>query len=200
MKLNEIKKTTVPEIHRANRSKFIKWIGRSIQKLSGWQVQGEIPNLKKFVLVGGPHTSNWDFVHALGLIWSLDLKMYVLAKNSLFKVPILKRIMYGVGGIPVNRDNPQLVVDKVSQLVAKEGGVIIGITPEGTRSKVDRWKTGFIRIAKQMDCNIVLIAIDFEKKICSFNGFFEPSGDNEKDINNLKLFYSQFKAKHPENF
>ena len=94
----------------------------------------------------------------------------------------------------------QLVVDKVSQLVAKEGGVIIGITPEGTRSKVDRWKTGFIRIAKQMDCNIVLIAIDFEKKICSFNGFFEPSGDNEKDINNLKLFYSQFKAKHPENF
>ncbi|MDA9636360.1 1-acyl-sn-glycerol-3-phosphate acyltransferase [SAR86 cluster bacterium] len=200
MKLNEIKKTIVPEIHRANRSRFIKWIGRIIQKFSGWQVEGEIPNLKKFVLVGGPHTSNWDFVHALGVIWSLDLKMYVLAKNSLFKVPILKKIMYGVGGIPVNRDNPQLIVDKVSQLVAKEGGVIIGITPEGTRSKVDRWKTGFLRIAKQMDCKIALISIDFEKKMCSFNGFFEPSGDNEQDINNLKLFYSGFKAKHPENF
>jgi 1-acyl-sn-glycerol-3-phosphate acyltransferase len=139
-------------------------------------------------------------VHALGLIWSLDLKMYVLAKNSLFKVPILKKIMYGVGGIPVDRDNPQLVVDKVSRLVAEEGGVIIGITPEGTRSKVDKWKTGFLRIAKQMDCKIVLIAIDFEKKMCCFNGFFEPSGDNERDINNLKLFYSGFKAKHPENF
>jgi 1-acyl-sn-glycerol-3-phosphate acyltransferase len=200
MKLNEIKKTIVPEIHRANRSRFIKWIGRIIQKFLGWQVEGEIPNLKKFVLVGGPHTSNWDFVHALGVIWSLDLKMYVLAKNSLFKVPILKKIMYGVGGIPVNRDNPQLIVDKVSQLVAKEGGVIIGITPEGTRSKVDRWKTGFLRIAKQMDCKIALISIDFEKKMCSFNGFFEPSGDNEQDINNLKLFYSGFKAKHPENF
>ena len=81
--------------------------------------------------------------------------------------------MYGVGGIPVNRDNPKLIVERVSQLVQEEGGVIIGITPEGTRSKVEKWKTGFLRIAEQMDCKIVLIAIDFEKKICSFNGFFE---------------------------
>ena len=152
------------------------------------------------MLVGGPHTSNWDFVFALGLIWSLDLKMYVLAKASLFKIPILKKLMNGVGGIPVNRDNPKLIVDKVSQLVKEEGGVIIGITPEGTRSKVDKWKTGFLRIAKQMDCKIVSIAIDFEKKSMLFNGFFEPSGDNDQDIKDLKSFYSGFKAKHPKNF
>lgn len=198
--MKDIKKTVVPEIHLANRSAFIKWVGRTIQKVSGWKVEGEIPNLKKFVLVGGPHTSNWDFVFALGLIWSLDLKMYVLAKDSLFKIPILKKIMHNVGGIPVNRDNPKLIVDKVSQLIQEKGGVIVGITPEGTRSKVDKWKTGFLRMAKQMDCKIVLIAIDFEKKLCSFSGFFEPSGDNDQDINNLKLFYSGFKPKHPKNF
>lgn len=198
--MKDIKKTVVPEIHLANRSAFIKWVGRTIQKVSGWKVEGEIPNLKKFVLVGGPHTSNWDFVFALGLIWSLDLKIYVLAKDSLFKIPILKKIMHNVGGIPVNRDNPKLIVDKVSQLIQEKGGVIVGITPEGTRSKVDKWKTGFLRMAKQMDCKIVLIAIDFEKKLCSFNGFFEPSGDNDQDINNLKLFYSGFKPKNPKNF
>lgn len=198
--MKDIKKTVVPEIHLANRSAFIKWVGRTIQKVSGWKVEGEIPNLKKFVLVGGPHTSNWDFVFALGLIWSLDLKIYVLAKDSLFKIPILKKIMHNVGGIPVNRDNPKLIVDKVSQLIQEKGGVIVGITPEGTRSKVDKWKTGFLRMAKQMDCKIVLIAIDFEKKLCSFSGFFEPSGDNDQDINNLKLFYSGFKPKHPKNF
>lgn len=198
--MKDIKKTVVPEIHLANRSAFIKWVGRTIQKVSGWKVEGEIPNLKKFVLVGGPHTSNWDFVFALGLIWSLDLKMYVLAKDSLFKIPILKKIMHNVGGIPVNRDNPKLIVDKVSQLIQEKGGVIVGITPEGTRSKVDKWKTGFLRMAKQMDCKIVLIAIDFEKKLCSFSGFFEPSGDNDQDINNLKLFYSGFKPKNPKNF
>ena len=137
--MKDIKKTVVPEIHLANRSAFIKWVGRTIQKVSGWKVEGEIPNLKKFVLVGGPHTSNWDFVFALGLIWSLDLKMYVLAKDSLFKIPILKKIMHNVGGIPVNRDNPKLIVDKVSQLIQEKGGVIVGITPEGTRSKVDKW-------------------------------------------------------------
>jgi 1-acyl-sn-glycerol-3-phosphate acyltransferase len=198
--LSQIKKTVVPRIHLANRSAFVKCIGRTILRISGWKVEGEIPNLNKFVLVGGPHTSNWDFVFALGLIWSLDLKMYVLAKASLFKIPILKKLMYGVGGIPVNRDNPKLIVDRVSQLVQEEGGVIIGITPEGTRSRVDKWKTGFLRIAEQMECKIVLIAIDFEKKTCSFNGFFEPSGDNAQDIVDLKSFYSGFNAKHPKNF
>ena len=198
--MKDIKKTVVPEIHLANRSTFIKWAGRTILRISGWKVEGEIPNLNKFVLVGGPHTSNWDFVFALGLIWSLDLKMYVLAKASLFKIPILKKLMNGVGGIPVNRNNPKLIVDKVSQLIKEEGGVIIGITPEGTRSKVDKWKTGFLRIAKQMDCKIVSIAIDFEKKSMLFNCFFEPSGDNDQDIKDLKSFYSGFKAKHPKNF
>ena len=196
----EEEKILVPKIHLANRPKIVQWIGRTIQKLSGWRVQGEIPNLKKFVLVGGPHTSNWDFVHALALIWAIDLKMYVLAKHTLFSIPILKNIMKGIGGIAVNRNHPQLVVDQVSKLVEENGGVIIGLTPEGTRSKVEKWKSGFLRIAKQMDCKIALIGIDFDKKVCTFSGFFEPSGDNEKDVTDLKSFYKDFKPKIPENF
>ena len=193
-------KTTVPDIHLANRPKFIQWFGRTLQKFSGWKVEGEIPNLKKFILVGAPHTSNWDFVHALILIWAVDLKLNVLAKHTLFEIPFLKNILSGIGGIPVNRKNPQLVVDEVSKLTERDGGVIIGLTPEGTRKRVEKWKSGFLRIAKQTDCKIVLIGIDFEKKICSFSGFFEPTGDNDQDIEFIKNFYKNFKPKIPSNF
>ncbi|MFL2752311.1 MAG: 1-acyl-sn-glycerol-3-phosphate acyltransferase [Gammaproteobacteria bacterium] len=198
--MNSLIKTVVPEIHLANRPKFVQWLGRTLHKASGWKVEGEIPNLKKFILVGAPHTSNWDFVHALILIWALDLKLNVLAKHTLFKIPILKNILSGIGGIPVDRNNPQLVVDEVSKLTEGDGGVIIGLTPEGTRKRVEKWKSGFLRIAEQTDSKIVLIGIDFDKKICSFSGFFEPTGDNEQDIKFIKNFYKNFKPKIPNNF
>lgn len=198
--MNPLIKTTVPGIHLANRPKFIQWLGRTLQKVTRWKVEGEIPNLKKFILVGAPHTSNWDFVHALILIWAVDLKLNVLAKHTLFEIPIIKNILSGIGGIPVNRKNPQLVVDEVSKLTERDGGVIIGLTPEGTRKRVEKWKSGFLRIAKQTDCKIVLIGIDFEKKICSFSGFFEPTGDNDRDIEFIKNFYKNFKPKIPSNF
>lgn len=198
--MNPLIKTVVPEIHLANRPKFVQWLGRTLHKASGWKVEGEIPNLKKFILVGAPHTSNWDFVHALILIWALDLKLNVLAKHTLFKIPILKNILSGIGGIPVDRNNPQLVVDEVSKLTEGDGGVIIGLTPEGTRKRVEKWKSGFLRIAEQTDSKIVLIGIDFDKKVCSFSGFFEPTGDNEQDIKFIKNFYKNFKPKIPNNF
>ena len=198
--MNTLIKTVVPEIHLANRPKFVQWLGRTLHKASGWKVEGEIPNLKKFILVGAPHTSNWDFVHALILIWALDLKLNVLAKHTLFKIPILKNILSGIGGIPVDRNNPQLVVDEVSKLTEGDGGVIIGLTPEGTRKRVEKWKSGFLRIAEQTDSKIVLIGIDFDKKVCSFSGFFEPTGDNEQDIKFIKDFYKNFKPKIPKNF
>ena len=192
-------KTTVPDIHLANRPKPIQWLGRTLQKVTGWKVEGEIPNLKKFILVGAPHTSNWDFFHALILIWAIDLKLNVLAKHTLFKIPFLKNILFGIGGIPVDRNNPHLIVDKVSKLV-EEDGVIIGLSPEGTRKKVQKWKSGFLRIAQQTESKIVLIGIDFDKKICTFSGFFEPTGDNNQDIEVIKNFYKRFKPKIPNNF
>ena len=192
-------KTTVPDIHLANRPKPIQWLGRTLQKVTGWKVEGEIPNLKKFILVGAPHTSNWDFFHALILIWAIDLKLNVLAKHTLFKIPFLKNILFGIGGIPVDRNNPQLIFDKVSKLV-EEDGVIIGLSPEGTRKKVQKWKSGFLRIAQQTESKIVLIGIDFDKKICTFSGFFEPTGDNNQDIEVIKNFYKRFKPKIPNNF
>ena len=200
LKLNSSIKTVVPEIHLAKRPKIIKWLGITLQKISGWKVEGEIPSLKKFILVGAPHTSNWDFVYALILIWAIDLKLNVLAKHTLFNIPLLKNILFGIGGIPVDRDNPQLVVDEVSKLTEGDGGVIIGLTPEGTRKRVEKWKSGFLRIANQTESKIVLIGIDFETKTCSFSGFFEPTGDNDRDIIYVKNFFKKFKPKIPSNF
>ena len=190
----------MPEIHLAKRPKIIKWLGITLQKISGWKVEGEIPSLKKFILVGAPHTSNWDFVYALILIWAIDLKLNVLAKHTLFNIPLLKNILSGIAGIPVDRDNPQLVVDEVSKLTEGDGGVIIGLTPEGTRKRVEKWKSGYLRIANQTESKIVLIGIDFETKTYSFSGFFEPTGDNDRDIIYVKNFFKKFKPKIPSNF
>ena len=123
-----------------------------------------------------------------------------MAKHTLFKIPFLKNILSGIGGIPVDRKNPHLVVDEVSKLTDGDGGVIIGLAPEGTRKRVQKWKSGFLRIAEQTESKIVLIGIDFDKKICSFSGFFEPTGDNDKDIDYIKSFYKKFKPKIPNNF
>ena len=92
------------------------------------------------------------------------------------------------------------MVDEVSKLTEGDGGVIIGLTPEGTRKRVEKWKSGFLRIADQTESKIVLIGINFETKTCSFSGFFEPTGDNDRDIEFIKNFYKKFKPKIPSNF
>ena len=78
--------------------------------------------------------------------------------------------------------------------------MIIGLTPEGTRKRVEKWKSGFLRIANQTESKIVLIGIDFDTKTCSFSGFFEPTGDNDRDIIYVKNFFKKFKPKIPSNF
>ena len=193
-------KTFIPEHLRAYRPRPLRWLGKFLMKVTGWKTTGHLPKDQRVVLIAGPHTSNWDFVHALILIWAIDLKLNVLAKHTLFKIPFLKNILSGIGGIPVDRKNPQLVVDEVSKLTDGDGGVIIGLTPEGTRKRVEKWKSGFLRIAEQTESKIVLIGIDFDKKICSFSGFFDPTGDNDKDIEYIKSFYKKFKPKIPNNF
>ena len=113
--MNTLIKTVVPEIHLANRPKFVQWLGRTLHKASGWKVEGEIPNLKKFILVGAPHTSNWDFVHALILIWAVDLKLNVLAKHTLFKIPILKNNIHD------NTDNTTRFIVIGNQNIGESG-------------------------------------------------------------------------------
>ena len=133
-----------------------RWIGIIVLKLMGWRIEGEIPDLNRGLLIGAPHTSNWDFVIAMASILAINLKMFWLAKHTLF-VPAIRVVFNWLGGIPTNRDEPRAVVDHVISLAEKEGTVVIGITPEGTRKKVAIWKTGFLRLARNLSCPIICL-------------------------------------------
>ena len=188
-----------PEHLRANRSAFSQWFGRTILKLFGWHVEGQIPNLKRILIIGAPHTSNWDFVYAMATILGLNLRLRWLGKHSIFK-PGVRWFMKWLGGIPINRSKPQDIVKNIAKLVEREKGIVIGLAPEGTRNKVEKWKNGFLRIAKKNNCVIQLGALDFANKRIVLGKLFEPTGDNEADIAAIIDYYQQFTGKYPDQF
>lgn len=189
----------VPLHLRANRSRLSCWFGRSVLRLFGWRVEGEIPNVKRLLIIAAPHTSNWDFVFAMAAILGLNLRIRWLGKHTVFK-PGVKWFMDWLGGIPIDRGNPRQLVEHVVGISNRENGVAIGLAPEGTRAKVTQWKSGFLRIAELTDCSIVMVALDFEQRRFVIGDVFQPTGDNQRDIETIKIFYSGFKGKIPENF
>ena len=184
---------------RANRGAVSRWLGRTVLRVLGWRVEGQIPDLKRLLVIGAPHTSNWDFVLAMATILGLNLRMRWLAKHTIFKRGVVW-FMEWLGGIPTDRTQPQAIVESVARLARKGKGVVIGITPEGTRKKALKWKTGFLRLAKTLDCPILMVAINFPTKTIVIGDLYHPSGDNNYDLVAIKQYYDQFQGIHKDQF
>ena len=187
----------IPEQFRASHPILLQKIGKFFLTITGWKFKGDIPRSDRIILVAGPHTSNWDFLLALAFIFGLNLNVFWIGKHTLFKNGFSK-IMRKLGGIPVDRASPELLMNEVSHIVKKQQGVIIAISPEGTRKKVERLKSGFLRIAKTTNSQILLAGIDFESKLIHLCKLFEPSGNTESDLLNVHNYFRQFKGKRPE--
>ena len=187
----------IPEQFRASHPILLQKIGKFFLTITGWKFKGDIPRSDRIILVAGPHTSNWDFLLALAFIFGLNLNVFWVGKHTLFKNGFSK-IMRKLGGIPVDRASPELLMNEVSHIVKKQQGVIIAISPEGTRKKVERLKSGFLRIAKTTNSQILLAGIDFESKLIHFGKLFKPSGNTESDLLNVHNYFRQFKGKRPE--
>ena len=166
-------------------------------KITGWKTVGHFPRDKRVVLVVGPHTSNWDFVVAMSAVLSWDINIHWVGKHSIFKKGF-RRVLRKMGGIPVNRANPDALKEEIVDITNKYKGFTIGLAPEGTRKKVERLKTGFLRIANDTNSKIMLAGIDFSNKTIELGEFFSPSGDVEQDLNNIKHYFSNFSGKRPE--
>ena len=192
-------KNQVPKHLRGNRSAFTRWFGKSFLRFFGWRVEGSIANAERVLITAAPHTSNWDAVLGLAAVLGLNVRLHFLGKHTIF-IPGLKWFMRWLGGIPVNRQNPEGIIDHVNQLVDKHEGIVVVIAPEGTRKKAEKWKTGFLRIAEASQCKIQMGALDFANKRIVLGDMYEPTGDNQADIKNIKQWYSQYKGKFPEQF
>lgn len=194
----------IPKSFRAHRPKTIQFLARFLLKIFGWKIEGEIPKMKEnenLVLIAAPHTSNWDGVFGFTAIIGLDAKISFFGKYTLFKQPLLGRFLVYMGGIPVDRNKPGsgLVKEAVAN-IEKLKGSLIAIAPEGTRSKTKQWRTGFLHIAEAVDAKIFTAAFDFDTKRIVLDKFFIPSGNVVRDLDALKVYYSKFSAKKPENY
>jgi 1-acyl-sn-glycerol-3-phosphate acyltransferase len=171
---------------------MIGWFRRT-----GWDVEGAFPADRKLVVVGAPHTSNWDFLVFVGTIDALGRKVRFVGKHSLFRWP-MGGFMRGLGGVPVDRSTTR---DMVRQLVAafqSEDDFLLVMAPEGTRGLATRWRTGFYQIALEAGVRIVCAAPDYARRRGVIGPVIRPTGDYAADMAPAFAFFRTVTARHPE--
>lgn len=176
-----------------------RWLGRGAYALSGWRIQGALPDLPKFVLIVAPHTSNWDFFVGVGALFSLGLRVSFLGKDSLFTGP-KGPIMRWLGGIAVDRSVSKDRVAEMIEVFRNHDRLVVGLTPEGTRKKVKSWKTGFYHVARGAGVPIVPVYFDYSKKTVGIGPPFYPTSDVDSDIAYLQGLYHAEMGRRPEKF
>jgi 1-acyl-sn-glycerol-3-phosphate acyltransferase len=176
--------------------KICNWL---LYKRMGWRVIVKESHPDKYIICLAPHTSNWDFI--IGQLYNVaeGLGSNFLMKKEWFFWP-LGPVFRSLGGIPVYRQKHTRMTDAMAETARKAAHFHLCITPEGTRSRVAEWKRGFYYIAQGANIPILLYGVDYERKIIQCTKTIIPSGDIEADMKEIKLYFSSFKGKKPENF
>lgn len=176
--------------------KICSWI---LYRFMGWTKDVTVDHPDKYIICLAPHTSNFDFL--LGELYALSegLKINFLMKKEWFFWP-LGGFFKHLGGIPVWRDKHTSMTDRLADEAKKQDKFALCITPEGTRSLNPDWKKGFYYIALKAQIPILLYGVDYEKKLIKSTEGFIPSGDIENEMKRIKLYFKDFKGRHPENF
>lgn len=171
-------------------------------KLAGWKVEITAPRRDKTVICVAPHTSNWDFILGLCAYRSLGRKANFLMKEFWFFFPLSYLLRY-LGGIPVVKRNKKAnLTEEIISKFTTSDYINLAVTPEGTRSKVEKWRTGFLYIAYGANVPIQLGVIDYSKKEIIVKDEFTPSGNIEEDMKFVKAYYANYASagKYPEKF
>lgn len=190
---------TLGEAIPARGNGFSRGLGKAVLKIMGWDIEGELPNLPKFVVIGAPHTSNWDFVLAIAVLLALGLDARWLGKHTIFRAPF-GGLMRWLGGVPVDRSARHGIVAQTVEVFASRDRFVLGVAPEGTRTRVAQWKTGFYRVAEGAGVPIVPAYFDYPRKALGFGPPFDLSGDPEADMLRIRAFYTPFEGKKPDQF
>lgn len=175
------------------------WIARFLLKINGWKYIGELPSVPKAVILSAPHTSNWDFVWGKLAFVAYKIKTYIFLKKEFFFFP-MNIFFRALDVLPLNRADATGMVKHIVKEFSRHDNFYLTITPEGTRSKRDKWPRGFYFIAVKAKVPIYLGRIDYKKKELSLGELFYPTGDIEKDMYYIKTTYRGLVAKKPQNF
>lgn len=174
-------------------------VSKWILKLFGWKAVVTVEEPPKSVICIAPHTSNWDFLIGKLFYWSLNRKSSFLMKKSWFFFP-LGNLFRNMGGIPIDRNKRTSVTDQIAAEFVNHTYFHIAITPEGTRSKVEKWKMGFYHIALKANVPIQLAYIDYVHKEMGIKEIFYPTGNDVEDLKKIQAYYKNANARHPNRF
>jgi len=163
-------------------------IGRLGLFIFGWRTKGRVPDLKKFILVCAPHTSNWDFVFFLLMVFKFRMAACWMGKDTLF-IPPFRSLLKRLGGIPIDRSKSLNTVSQMAKEFDRNDRLVIAIAPSGTRRCGASWKTGFYHIAKQANVPIVCGYVDYKTRTGGLGPVFIPQGDIAQDMKQIQSFY-----------
>ena len=164
---------------------------------TGWTVSGTPPPEKKYMIVAGPHTSNWDFIYGIAAKTVLKLNIRYLGKAELFRWP-WGWLFRALGGYPVNRSQSQNMVDAVVEIFNRHETFSIALSPEGTRSFIPQLKTGFYHMARGAGIPVYMAGIDYGKKKVFLSEPFFPGSDEAAEIQRVLNFFKTCTAKYPQ--
>jgi len=169
---------------------------RFVLSLAGWRTEGQLPPIPKFVLVGAPHTSNWDLPFTLLTAFAFRARIHWLGKEAIFRRPF-KGLFQWLGGIPVKRSQSHNLVEQSIQHFSRKKHLILTIAPAGTRKRVIRWKTGFYHIACGAQVPIALGFLDYRRKVGGIGPLVYPTGNITADMQTIRNFYEGVTGKNP---
>ena len=169
-------------------SPILRFLSNSIMRLAGWRVEGTLPDLPKYIIIGAPHTSNWDFLLFLGVIFRLKADVRYMGKAELFRNPF-GWFFYWCGGIPVDRKKSTGLVEQMVEACNKSERFVLTIAPEGTRHYVSEWKMGFYHIAKTAGIPLAMAIVDGKRKSMVVGQVYHLTNDMEADLKAIKGFF-----------
>jgi 1-acyl-sn-glycerol-3-phosphate acyltransferase len=172
------------------------WLAERWLKWRGWRFVGQMPQLDKFIIIGAPHTSNWDFVLFLGAIRHWDFSPKFVGKHTLFRWPF-GYFFRRLGGIPVDRDRPGGMVRQVADQFEQSDQMILVVAPEGTRKAAPYWKSGFARIAAAAQVPIVPVFVDYPGRRVVVGDPVDHDGNEKSLMDRLRPFFEAGTGKDP---
>lgn len=179
-------------------SKLFIWLCVGWFKISGWHISKNVPqSVRQYVLVVAPHTSNIDFFVGIAARRLMNINVKFVAKKELFVFPV-KQLLLNLGGVPVDRSKKTSLVDQMAENFSRIDDFAITVTPEGTRSRVAKWKTGFYHIAVKANVPVIMVGFDYQKKWVITSEPFNVSGDMQSDFQRMYKFYGKIVPKYSE--
>ena len=189
----------LPENMPKGTRRIFPAISRWLFRLSGWTIQNKLPNVKKGIIIAAPHTSNWDIFPASLVIYGLNIQPTVMAKDKLFKWPVVGWFMHTIGAIPIQQSGKKNYVELFKDKLAQADKMLLVLSPEGTRKKTEQWRSSFLHIAYATGLPLIAAGLDYGKKEVWLEQPFNLTGNKDNDMLQVRRYFQKFKGKSPNN-